>query len=120
MFQHAAAGCGLCIYCRWSCYWGRCWFRCYLGYCCSGVGKRSIEAPDEGSNEMPLPSSFGEYDLNKDGGVTLEELAKALKVEEHASGTEMAFRRADRNGDGQLNCEEFEEAPFLFNHQPTC
>ena len=69
---------------------------------------------------MALPSTFGEYDLNGDGGVTLEELAKALKVQEHAEGTETAFKKADRDKDGKLTCEEFEDAPFVFNDRPTC
>ena len=118
MFLHATAGCRLELYCGLRCSRRGCAFRCYLR--CSSRGKRSIRGPDGDSNEKPLPSKFGEYDLNKDGGVTLEELAEALEVAEHAEGTEIAFRRADRNGDGQLNCEEFQDGPFLFNHRPTC
>ena len=118
MFQHATA-CRLCICCRWQHFWGYYYYRCYL-CCCSTYGKRSIEGADENSEEMPLPSTFGEYDLNKDGFVTLDELAKALKVEEHAEGTETAFGKADKNKDGKLNCEEFQDAPFAFNHEPTC
>ena len=116
MFQHATAGCRL--YCGWRCSWLGCAFRCYLR--CFLRGKRSIQGPDGDSNKIPLPSKFGEYDLNKDGVVTLEELAEVLKVAEHAEGTEIAFRRADRNGDGKLNCEEFQDAPFVFIHRPTC
>ena len=122
MFQHATATryCRYYIRCGWRCYWGRCYYRCYLYRYCYGLGKRSIQGPDETSKEMALPSTFAEYDLNKDGGVTLEELAKALKVKEHAEGTEIAFHRADRNSDGQLNCEEFQDAPFVFTSKPTC
>ena len=116
MFQHATAGCR--FYCGWGCSWRGCAFRCYLR--CSFWGKRSIQGPDGDSNEKPLPSKFGEYDLNKDGDITLEELAEALEVPEHAKGTEIAFRRADRNGDGKLDCEEFQDGPFVFNHRPTC
>ena len=120
MFQHAASyRCWRCIRCGRRTIWGRCWYYCYVTYCCSW-GKRGIERPNEESKEIPLPSTFGEYDLNKDGGVTLEELAKALKVKEHAEGTEAAFQKADKNKDGQLNCEEFQESPFLFDSQPTC
>ena len=119
MFQHATAGYYCWIVCVRRCFWGHCWTVC-ARYCRSYYGKRSIQGPDENSKEIPVPTSFGEYDLNGDGGVTLDELAKALKVEEHAKGTEIAFQKADRNRDGKLNCEEFQDGPFLFNHRPTC
>ena len=115
MFQHAMAGCGLVCGLRYS--GGRWSYGCSLQ---CGWGKRSIRGPVEDSGEIPLPSTFGKYDLNKDGGITLEEMATALNVVKHAEGTEIGFRKADRNSDGQIDCKEFMEAPFLFAHRPKC
>ena len=117
MFQHAMAGCR--VICGVTCSLYGCSYGCRLH--CSW-GKRSFLAlgQNEDSNEIPLPSTFAKYDLNKDGGITLDELAKALNVAEHAKGTEIAFRKADGNGDGQIDCDEFKEAPYLFVHRPKC
>ena len=70
--------------------------------------------------QIPLPEKFDVYDVNADGRITLEELAKATNVREHAKGTEMAFNEADKNHDGQIDCAEFTKAPYLFAHRPTC
>ena len=118
-FDHTMAGCRLFLHCGRKCFLGGCSFKCEFR--CRWTGKRSsVPEPNEASNEMPLPSTFAKYDLDKDGGITLEELAKALNVMKHAKATEKAFRRADRNGDGQIDCDEFKESPFLFAHRPKC
>ena len=116
MFQYATAG-RCYIVCAWKQYGSN-----YLYFCvrvCPS-GKRSFLGQNEDSNELPLPSTFAKYDQDKDGGVTLEEMAKALNVVKHAKGTEIAFRKADRNGDGKIDCDEFKEAPYLFAHRPKC
>ena len=116
-FEQAMAGCR--VVCRRTCSWGRCSYGCHLR--CRWSGKRNhIPGRNENSKDVPFPSPFAKYDLDKDGGITLEELARALSVVEHAKATEKAFRRADRNGDGQIDCTEFKESPFLFAHRPKC
>jgi hypothetical protein len=89
--------------CRWRCTWG----------------KRSI-TDDEPQNRLPFPDKFQNYDLDTSGKITLEELAKAISVDEHSKETLKAFKLADQNGDGGINCKEFEKAPYLFEHKPTC
>ena len=89
----------------------RCGVRCTWG-------KRSIQ--DEKSTVTPFPERFLDYDINKDGKITLEELAKATNIKEHSKGTEEAFKEADRNQDGGVDCDEFITAPYLFKHRPTC
>ena len=111
-----SAGCR--VVCRLRCSWSGCRYRCYLR--CSG-GKRSIsERNNDDAQRIPFPEKFGKYDLDKNGGITLEELAIAINVAKHAKGTEEAFRQADKDGDGQINCEEFMKAPYLFAHRPSC
>ena len=107
-------------YCSWQ-YDGNGWRRvCSLrcGVKCRW-GKRSL-TQDEKNRIIPFPERFLDYDINKDGKITLEELAKATNIEEHSVGTEKAFKEADRNQDGGIDCDEFKTAPYLFKHQPTC
>ena len=116
-FEQAMAGCR--VVCGVRCSWSGCRYGCRLR--CRWSGKRNnVPGRNENSKNMPFPSPFAKYDLDKDGGITLEELARALNVVEHAKGTEKAFRKADRNGDGQIDCTEFKESPFLFAHRPKC
>ena len=82
-------------------------------------GKRSL-IQDEKNRVIPFPERFLDFDINKDGKITLEELAKATNIEKHSVGTEKAFKEADRNQDGGIDCDEFKTAPYLFKHQPTC
>ena len=60
------------------------------------------------------------YDLNGDGAVSLELLAKAINVEVHSKETVEAFNLADKNDDGKIDCEEFKATLYLFKHRPTC
>ena len=70
--------------------------------------------------KKPFPEKFENYDLDKDDAITLEELAQVINVEEHTKGTERAFHLADENEDGKIDCSEFKNAPYLFDHQPLC
>ena len=115
--KQAMAGCR--VVCGVRCSWNGCSYGCGLR-CSWSWGKRNVPAPNKDSKEIPFPSTFAKYDLDKNGGITLEELAEALNVVVHAKETEKAFRKADRNGDGQIDCDEFKEAPFLFSHRPKC
>ena len=105
--------------CRYGCY-----LRCYIGYGCHVVcgvrctwGKRSI---DDKKADKPFPDRFSDYDLNGDGALTLEELAKLTHVQADSKSTVEAFHLADKNDDGKIDCEEFKAAPYLFKHRPTC
>ena len=80
-------------------------------------GKRSIE---DKKVEKPFPDRFSDYDLNGDGALTLEELAKLTHVQADSKATLEAFHLADKNDDGKIDCEEFKTAPYLFKHRPTC
>lgn len=51
----------------------------------------------------PEAPGFAQYDVNKDGVVTLEEFSAR-------GGTEQAFRDGDTNGDGVLSPDEFVKA----------
>ena len=108
--------------CRWAC-WRSCYpfypygCRVYCGVRCTW-GKRSVS--DEQQNQLPFPNKFENYDLDKNGGITLEELAQAIRVDEHVKETVEAFKRADKNDDGQIDCSEFKHAPYLFEDSPTC
>ncbi|XP_033120023.1 uncharacterized protein LOC117119344 [Anneissia japonica] len=63
-------------------------------------------------NPVDIPSPFRLYDLNKDGVVTLAELAKATDTTlEDARGP---FRSADSNSDKKLSYKEFLRAPWIF------
>ena len=103
-------------FCGWSC--GLQCFPCRVvcGVRCS-LGKRSVIEPE---NQLPFPDKFQNYDLDKSGGITLRELAEAISVQEHSKETEKAFNLADKNGDGEIDCNEFKAAPYLFEHQPSC
>ena len=70
--------------------------------------------------KKPFPEKFEDYDHDKNGAITLEEFAQAMSAEEHAKGTERAFHLADENEDGKIDCSEFKNAPYLFEHQPSC
>ena len=106
-------------YLRCRVYWtwiGRrvhCYFvvirRCY--------GKRTIQPSKD---VAPFPGRFDDYDINKDGQITLKEFAKATNTKEHSKVTEAAFKEANKNGGDGIDCDEFKAAPFLFNHDPTC
>lgn len=108
-----------------SCYF-RCHFDCSSGYGCQRVctvvcsgsfGKRSIQ---ENEVKIPLPDRFDEYDLDGDSAISLEELAKATHVDAHSKAAIDAFNLADKNDDGKIDCREFNAAPYLFKHRPTC
>lgn len=114
--QLKAAGFGCRKYCYLRCGWLYCRWRC--GFRCSG--KRGISSEDDVGEGGQLPQKFGVYDVNGDGRITLEELAKVTRVKKNAKGTKIAFGEADRNRDGYIDCEEFKRAPFLFAHRPTC
>ncbi|CAB4014420.1 EF-hand calcium-binding domain-containing 1-like [Paramuricea clavata] len=83
-------------------------------------GKRSAIDKPQNTVRVPLPDQFENYDLDKSGGITLEELAEAINVEEHSKETVKAFQLADKDGDGQIDCSEFKAAPYLFAHEPSC
>jgi len=70
----------------------------------SGQPKRKGKAKAE---ERPAPDrakTFGRWDTNKDGVLTLEEYKVGLKGKENA---ETRFQNFDKNGDGQLSRKEF-------------
>ena len=121
MFQHATAK-PLCyrIVCVYKSYGSGYIYVCARIIVLCSSGKRSFLGQNEDSNEVPLPSTFAKYDQDNDGGITLEEMAKMLSVEKSAKETVNAFRRADRNDDGKIDCDEFKEAPYLFAHRPKC
>ena len=97
--------------------YGQLWLRCYFILIRRSYGKRTIE---HDKDVAPFPVQFDVYDINKDGQITLEELAKATNTKEHSEVTEKAFKEANKNvGDG-IDCDEFKAAPFLFNHRTTC
>lgn len=89
-----------------------------IRHCPSHLGKRSLN--DKPGKKVPFPDKFDNYDADKNGGITLEELAKTTKVNENAKLTRKAFQKADKDGDGQIDCSEFKAAPYLFAHQPSC
>ncbi|XP_071961103.1 uncharacterized protein [Antedon mediterranea] len=63
-------------------------------------------------NPIDIPSPFRTYDANKDGVITLFELAEATDTSlEDARG---AFRSADSNDDKKLSYKEFSRAPWIF------
>ncbi len=93
--------------------------RYYCRYVCS-FGKRSSIDKGENTVQLPFPDKFENYDLDKSGGITLEELAKAISGEKHTKETVKAFLAADTDGDKKIDCSEFKAAPYLFAHDPTC
>ena len=107
--------------CRWRCRWvcepWPCRLTCGLEDCSWGKRSAAIDKPQLTS---PFPDKFENYDLDGSGGITLEELAKAIRVEEHSRETLKGFQLADKDGDGQIDCSEFKAAPYLFEHQPSC
>ena len=104
-----------------GCGWG-CSVQCFPCRVVCGIrctwGKRSVI--DEPQNQLPFPDKFENYDLDKSGEITLKELAEAISVHEHSKETEKAFKLADKNGDGEIDCMEFKKAPYRFEHQPSC
>ncbi len=109
MARDCRLSCGVkCFPCRYQC-----------EYICSW-GKRSSIDKGEKKFQLPLPDKFENYDLDKSGGITLEELAKAIYVEKHSKEVVKAFLAADTDGDKKIDCSEFEAAPYLFEHKPSC
>ena len=88
-------------------------------HCSWGKRSAAIDKP-QNTVSLPFPDKFENYDLDGSGGITLEELATAISVEEHSKETLNGFQLADKDGDGQIDCSEFKAAPYLFEHQPSC
>ncbi len=107
--------------CSWQCgtvcFPGGCRVQCE--YRCTWGKRSAIEEP-QNTVRVPFPDKFENYDLDKSGEITLEELAKAIHVKEHTKETAKAFQLADKDGDGQIDCSEFKTAPYLFEHHPSC
>ena len=119
--SNVEGGCSY-VYIR-RCYLYRTWsgqlrIRCYFVWFRRCYGKRTI-AKDY-KDVAPFPERFDVYDTNKDGQITLKELAKATNTKEHSKATKAAFQKANTNGGNGIDCNEFKAAPFLFNHDPTC
>ena len=101
------------VYYVYSC---GCYVRVYQRYCrwfC--WGKRSIPNTIDG-----FPCKFGEYDADKNGGISEDEFATALKMKREGTGLDSSFKTADKNKDGKIDCEEFKKAPFEFQCKPSC
>ena len=93
-----------------------CGRRCGLLGC-----RRRREIPQNATMQnKPFPEKFENYDRDNNGEISLKELALATSAEQHANGTERAFHLADKDEDGKIVCSEFKNAPFLFDHQPSC
>ena len=84
-------------------------------------GRRRREIPQNTTAEIkPFPDALGSYDHDMDGMIDLEEFSQAVNADEHAKSTEKVFNIADENGDGEIDCNEFKNAPYLFGHRPAC
>lgn len=78
-----------------------------LAFCGSllvgGVGVAAAQgAPDQAKHEAMKAKMLARYDINRDG--KLDETERAAMKNERG---EVAFRKADANGDGMLSIEEF-------------
>ena len=112
--------------CSWSCsvrcrvMWGRrrCGLSCRLR--CSGGWRRKRSIQDQEEEFRLFPNRFKDYDSNKDGVITIKEFAKAVDAKADSEGTKNAFNSADKDGDKKIDCKEFRNAPYLYNHDPTC
>ena len=90
---------------------------------CSWIcGRRRREIPPQNTTMQikPFPDTFGSYDRDMDGMIDLEEFSQGINAEEHGKGTQKVFNIADENGDGEIDCTEFKNAPYLFRHRPAC
>ena len=84
-------------------------------------GRRRREIPQNTTAQIkPFPDALGSYDRDMDGMIDLEEFSQAVNADEHAKSTEKVFNIADENGDGEIDCNEFKNAPYLFGHLPAC
>ena len=88
--------------------------------CSRGRRRREILPQNTTMQIRPFPDMFGSYDRDMDGMIDLEEFSQAVNADEHAKGTQKVFNIADENGDGEIDCTEFKNAPYLFGHRPAC
>ena len=84
-------------------------------------GRRRREIPQNTTAQIkPFPDVLSSYDRDMDGAIDLEEFSQAVNADEHAKSTEKVFNIADENGDGEIDCNEFKNAPYFFGHRPAC
>lgn len=66
---------------------------------------------------VPFPDKFNDYDKDSDGFITFKEFLEAVMSTVNLSDPEdliQPFSDSDKNGDKQLNQEEFANSDFLF------
>ena len=84
-------------------------------------GRRRREVPQNTTAQIkPFPDALSSYDRDMDGMIDLEEFSQAVNADKHAKSTKKVFNIADENGDGEIDCQEFKNAPYLFGHRPAC
>jgi len=73
------------------------------------------EAPKGGKpfEVVGLPNHFKKYDLNRDGYISMVELADITDTV--LEDNEKPFKKADKNGDGLLTKYELQRAPWVFD-----
>ncbi|XP_061163063.1 protein starmaker-like [Saccostrea echinata] len=74
------------------------------------TGKQSLKmlADTDGNVHItPLPRSLSFYDVNEDGLISLNEFARTLGHNPRDLHVKVAFRAADKNGDGVVSFREF-------------
>ncbi|XP_031561720.1 uncharacterized protein LOC116297600 [Actinia tenebrosa] len=83
---------------------------------CRSVKKRSIP---EDKVILQLPSTFTFYDSDKDGGISLEEFARAIEWDQEKAN-EM-FELIDTDSDKRIACDEFKKAlKGVDDTEPSC
>jgi len=76
---------------------------------------KMYQAPSEDNpfNVIGLPDRFKQYDLNRDGYISMVELAEITDT--MLEDNEKPFKKADKNGDGLLTKFELQRAPWVFD-----
>lgn len=78
--------------------------------------KRSIT---EDKVVLQLPSTFTNYDTNKDGGISLEELARTIEWEQEKA--KELFEMIDTDSNQRITCGEFKKAlKGVAETEPSC
>ncbi|XP_064607557.1 EF-hand calcium-binding domain-containing protein 1-like [Liolophura sinensis] len=111
--------------CKWACprvcplvFKDGIW-RHVCGFTCKTVCGRKKRELENGTHVTPLPTDFGFYDMDKNGFLTVYEIADALGHLEIEDGLYMAFNSSDTNRDEKLSEDEFLlSTAFVFAEEP--
>ncbi|XP_028410768.1 uncharacterized protein LOC114533449 [Dendronephthya gigantea] len=87
----------------------------YVRFCHTAwhyCGRKRSAALPKNQVEVGFPCDFNEYDLNKDGSISKEELKKATNLS--SQNVDIIFKHLDKNGDGKITCDELKKSRLEF------